>query len=293
MKKPNFFIVGAPKCGTTSWAVWLSQHPEVYFSHFKEPHFFNFDEPKYHFVSSLKDYESLFSSANDSHKAVGEGSVWYLHSKVAIQNILSYAPSSKIIICIRNPVQMAHALHAEMTITGEEHVHVFDKAWLLQTQRMKNTAVTKWATEPSHLVYGEVCKIGQQVKRAVETIKQEHLHIIVLDDTKRSPQEEFCKVIDFLGISKHKLNDFSPKNTSKSLRSPILMKLMRMVGSIKNKYRIKTGLGLANLIISFSRSGPPRKPLSEEMTSELKRYFKSDVYLLSNIIDRDFMHWVE
>jgi hypothetical protein len=39
-KIPNLFIVGAPKCGTTSLHYWLSQHPEIFMSEPKEPKFF-------------------------------------------------------------------------------------------------------------------------------------------------------------------------------------------------------------------------------------------------------------
>ena len=34
------FIVGAPRCGTTTLASFLKQHPEVCFSAVKEPHYF-------------------------------------------------------------------------------------------------------------------------------------------------------------------------------------------------------------------------------------------------------------
>ncbi|WP_446372557.1 sulfotransferase [Coleofasciculus sp. D1-CHI-01] len=35
MNKPDFFIVGAPKCGTTSLCKYLDQHPDVFISKFK------------------------------------------------------------------------------------------------------------------------------------------------------------------------------------------------------------------------------------------------------------------
>ena len=40
---PNFFIIGAPKCGTTSLAAWLAEHPAIYMSQIKEPHYFSSD----------------------------------------------------------------------------------------------------------------------------------------------------------------------------------------------------------------------------------------------------------
>ena len=87
VRKPNFFIIGAPKCGTTSLATWLSGHPNVFMSAVKEPHFFNTDDRR--FISTLEAYENLFRAASSDHCAVGEASVWYLSSTEAVRNILA------------------------------------------------------------------------------------------------------------------------------------------------------------------------------------------------------------
>ncbi len=55
----DFFIIGAPKCGTTSLVEYLSSHPDVGFSHIKEPHYFSEDFPGYR---EVKDYESFIST---------------------------------------------------------------------------------------------------------------------------------------------------------------------------------------------------------------------------------------
>ena len=39
-KLPTFLNIGAAKAGTTALAAWLEQHPEIYFTPFKEPMFF-------------------------------------------------------------------------------------------------------------------------------------------------------------------------------------------------------------------------------------------------------------
>ena len=42
-KIPNFFIVGAPKCGTTALYEYLSSHPDVFLCDPKEPNYFSCD----------------------------------------------------------------------------------------------------------------------------------------------------------------------------------------------------------------------------------------------------------
>ena len=82
MKKPNFFIIGAPKCGTTALARYLSEHNDIFMCQPKEPNYFSSDLPmRQPGVESIDEYLNLFSDADDSCKAVGEASVWYLYSK--------------------------------------------------------------------------------------------------------------------------------------------------------------------------------------------------------------------
>src|SRR5882672_7527464 len=101
MKLPNFFIVGAPKAGTTSLYFYLQRHPEVFMSPVKEPNFFSYDETikqnLYHKekgVGKLEDYRKLFSSANGHHKAIGEASVSYLFYPSVAEKIKKFSPDA-------------------------------------------------------------------------------------------------------------------------------------------------------------------------------------------------------
>ena len=87
MKKPNFFVVGAPKCGTTSMCNYLGEHKEIFIPERKELYYFctDFRTHKYR-VANEQEYLSYFTKAGNL-KCIGEGSVWYLYSKEAAQNI--------------------------------------------------------------------------------------------------------------------------------------------------------------------------------------------------------------
>ncbi|MEQ9022777.1 MAG: sulfotransferase, partial [Pseudomonadales bacterium] len=109
-KTPNLFILGAPKCGTTTLAAWLAKHPKIYFSPEKEPHYFY---SPYDRVMSDEAYAKLFAEAPEDAKYLAEASVWYLFGGVAVPQILEVSPESRFIVCLRNPVQMAPSLHAQ------------------------------------------------------------------------------------------------------------------------------------------------------------------------------------
>ena len=106
--KPNFLIVGAPKCGTTALWRYLNAHPDIFMSPRKDMHFFGSDldfTKRSRFTQ--KEYEQFFEHA--TQKAIGEASVWYLYSQKAAQEIAAYRPDMKIIIMVRDPIQIMYA----------------------------------------------------------------------------------------------------------------------------------------------------------------------------------------
>jgi hypothetical protein len=102
---PNFLIAGAPRCGTTSLALWLGEHPEVFVSTPKELHFFNRTE---YWERGPEWYAQQFAGAGDV-PAAGEGTPNYLLLPHAIERIATTLPGVRIIACLREPVSRAYS----------------------------------------------------------------------------------------------------------------------------------------------------------------------------------------
>src|SRR5262249_20365906 len=139
IRKPNFFIVGAPKCGTTSMANYLSWHPRIFVSAVKEPHYFarhTWRNPNDRLIpsyrNSLEHYLKLFQDVPEDSLAVGEASVRYLMNRKSLEEIAEFAPDARIIAMLRNPVDLAYSLHSELLKHYMEDVEDFEKAWGLQ-----------------------------------------------------------------------------------------------------------------------------------------------------------------
>jgi Sulfotransferase family len=132
---PNFFLVGAPRTGTTSLYGYLAAHPQVYMSPIKEPTYFartlltaqffahrrrprlNFnaylDRPVREtvhvaYVTQWEDYLRLFERV-ESQSAIGEASTFYLQCPAAPAEIHARIPDARIIIGLRNPVERAYS----------------------------------------------------------------------------------------------------------------------------------------------------------------------------------------
>ena len=120
MRKPDFFIAGAPKCGTTAMHTYLQTHPEVFVSKVKEPSFFATDLHNSNpLVCNIEEYLSLFAEVRDE-KRVGEASTGYFYSQNAAKELKEFNPSASIIIMLRNPVDMMYSLHGQLLYQGNE-----------------------------------------------------------------------------------------------------------------------------------------------------------------------------
>ncbi|SMC26491.1 Sulfotransferase domain-containing protein [Desulfacinum hydrothermale DSM 13146] len=295
MTNPNFFIIGAPKCGTTSLSAWLAEHPNIYMSPMKEPQFFNSDL-QISIVPNRYAYERLFRGVKAKHAAVGEASVWYLASQVAVPRIEQELPGSRYIVMIRNPVDAAYSLHEQQLVTGNEHIKDFAAAWNLSEEREVGKFVTRRCREPRLLNYKNVCLFGRQLARLMDTVCKQRVLVLLLDDVKENPRREYMKVLDFLGVEDDGRQDFPAMNTAKELRWPILYYAVRDLGhflGIKRWLAVPELWRLVNIIIGYNNRFRPRELMSIDLREELTEYFREDIYLLQKLLERDLSPWLD
>ncbi|MGH7858384.1 MAG: sulfotransferase, partial [Candidatus Binatia bacterium] len=116
---PDFFIVGAPKCGTTAMNDYLAQHPDVFVPARKEMHFFGCD--LVFTIPRITRDEYLQAFANwRGQKRIAEASVWYLYSRTAVREIREFSPAARILVMLRQPVDMMYSLHSQRIYNGTE-----------------------------------------------------------------------------------------------------------------------------------------------------------------------------
>jgi hypothetical protein len=102
--KPDFFIVGAQKAGTTALFEMLSKHPQIIKPKRKEIHYF--DKDTVYKKNNHKYYHSFFP-LKQKGKITFDATPFYLYSSTAATRIYNYNPLSKIIIILRNPTERA------------------------------------------------------------------------------------------------------------------------------------------------------------------------------------------
>jgi hypothetical protein len=295
MQTPNLFLIGAPKCGTTALHEYLAAHPKIYMSPVKEPHHYSQDLPGRNAYFPRDEYLSLFAPATAAHAWRGESSVYYLYSQVAVPRILAEHPQARFIAMVRNPLEMAPSLHAQLLNSLTEDEADFATAWRLQSARARGELIPASCTEPRYLQYRDISSLGAQLQRAMLHLMPWQLHAIVFDDFRDDPAKTYAQVLEFLQLPHDGRTEFPRVNPSTRIKHRWLRRLL-------DQQRIPTAwrkLGrhwrldrVHQRAVRWNEAPQPRAALELELRRELVHAFSDDVKLLAELLHRDLNHWL-
>jgi hypothetical protein len=285
---PDFFIAGAPKCGTTSLWNYLRAHPAVFMPANKEPNYFCSDLPAER-VGTLAEYEALFSSA-PPHALTGEASVFYLYSKVAISQIMAHNANARIIVMLRNPVEATRSMHAFRWNNRLEDVADFEQAWRLQGARLEGLHLPPRWPYPVLLQYGAQNSYAPQVRRLLAQVPREQCLFLLFEEFFADPARQFARVLEFLGLPPDPARTVFPVvNQTVGLRSLRLHQLLRQPPPALLALRpVAHALGFhpGRALQSLNRVAGERPPLRVAFRAELEEYFSVDVAELERLLGR-------
>jgi len=289
--KPNLFIVGAPKCGTTAWVEYLGEHPRIAFSRLKEPHYFALDLPGIRFVKTEPDYEALFDQ--DSNAAiVGEASVMYLFSKVAAEQIRGYNPNARILIFLRQQQDYLPSLHQQFLYTFQDCVDDFEQAWHLSGQRTP-ADIPETCKEPKLLDYKAMGRFDEQVERFLANFPLSQVRVLRFEEWVRQPREAYLGILALLGVEDDGRRDFRRVNEAKQHRWEKLARILNYpprwlqppVNAIKAAMGRDT-LGIAQAVTSLNRKRGYRRPIGSSLKAEIDAYYRGDNRRLNRRLSR-------
>ncbi len=299
-RRPNFFILGAPKCGTTALSEYLRRHPQIFVSTPKEPHYFCDDFDYYYApgARTLDHYLGLFADADEHHLAVGEASVWYLYSQTAARNIVAFDPDARVIVMVRNPVELVPSLHSQLRYMLDEAEPDPAMAWKLQDARRRGEGLPTTVRVPEFLQYGEAARLGAQVRRVLEVVPREQVKILVFDDLRADTGAVYRDALSFLGVPDDGRTEFPRVNENKVHRAAAVARftqrppsaLVAVARGVKRIARVER-LGVLDRMRRRNREVTRREEISPEFEQALRDYFRDDVAELGELIGRDLSAW--
>lgn len=289
----NFFIVGAPKCGTTAWYEYLRSHPDIFFPELKEPCFFALDFPQIRHIASEADYSRLF--AGSGAKVIGEASADYLFSQSAAEGIRNYNEHAKILILLRDQEEYLPSLHNQHLWGFWEEIEDFETAWKLSGRRPPDT-IPASCTVPRMLDYAALGRFNEQVGRFLDAFPPQQVLVIRFREWVDNPRDAYLKILAFLGLEDDGRRDFPRINEAASHGSRRLARLLLSptgpVRKLGNMAKRMTGrspeklfLAMERMVKLLSRRGY-KYEISPELRAEIRRYYADDNRLLDERLRR-------
>jgi Sulfotransferase domain len=294
--RPNFFIVGAPKCGTTAMNDYLAQHPDIFMAK-KEIHYFGSDL-KTKLKISRQEYLKYFEKAGEE-KIIGEASVWYLFSKEAAREIKEFSSVAKILIMLRNPVEVIYSLHSQHLYDGNEDITDFETALNLDEERKKGNKLPSSVDYYELPSYRDSVLFAGQVKRYLDTFGSENVHIVLYDDFLSDTRKVVAGTLSFLGIENSGEIDYKIINPNKEIRFfPIHRLIKKPSKRLKGVVRIilpfkKIRHSVMSYLFKKNTRTKKRQKMNSRLQSELMMSLAGDIKELSKIINRDLSAWTQ
>jgi hypothetical protein len=238
----------------------------------------------------------LFEKALN-HKAIGETSVWYLYSETAAREIKLFSPAARVIIMLRNPVDMIYSLHSQYVYEGNEDISEFGAALDAEAKRKQGELIPARAYLIKSLFYKDVAKYSKQVQRYIDIFGRENVLVIIYDDFSNNALGEYRKTLRFINVNDNFEIDIKIINPNKIVRSrnlqEIIMNPPRMMLKLGRHLKIplKRQSMIMEIIRTFNTRYEKRSAMDMELRQALKREFRDDVEQLSSLLCRDLSFW--
>jgi hypothetical protein len=246
--KVNFFIVGQPKCGTTSLFHYFKKHKEVFMPEQKQLYFFAKDHNEYrkkhekfntdhyskYYNYKFEDYISRFDF-QENINVYGDITPDYIYSKTAPLDIYEYNKNAKILVILREPLSFLKSFHSQLIQSGREHEADFYKALSYQETRLKDVFKNDEQSPPFYFQYDELVNYLKLVKSYHDKFK-DNFKIIFYDDFRRDNKSTLDNICDFLDIKKF--------DHIKNIESNVSMQGINKLDSIKKNKLIKLFISL-------------------------------------------------
>lgn len=290
MVLPNFFIIGAPKTGTTSLYHYLNQHPQIYMSANKEPHFFSYQgdrQPSWG-MTDIEEYKSLFEGVSDE-TAVGEASTWYLYSPTAAQEIKKCVPNAKLIAILRHPIERAYSSFTFRVQMGWENLDTLEQAILAESERIKQNLPWDFHYLNAGLYY-------EQIERYFNVFGKENIKIFLYEELKSNRNLVCKKMLEFLEVDQSFSFDFSVNhNVSYAPKNKYLNLLFNRSSRLKSNLKKVMPNSFLKKAANYFREKNKASPavLSSDDKRNLLKYCESDILKTQNLIQKNLSIWLE
>lgn len=312
------FIVGAPRCGTTTLSHFLKEHPSVSFPSVKEPHFFAQNDLGGLSFKELKrrvedGYLRRFFRSDPARRIGADASVTYLYAPERLEPVLKLWPDSRFVITLRNPLTMLPSLHRRLIYLGDETIGSFKEAWAAVPDRVAGRRIPRRCADPRWLRYDEAARFATYLERLFAVVGRERCLVLIYDDLVADPAGQYQAFMNFVGLPALRTSHFGVHRAGYHVRVRWLQRLLKrpvssmtqILGGEKFLQRVgnldapevgrgsKMVLSLRKQLLRWNRI-PLRSqaPLPPSLHDAICRHFEEEIARLTSLVGRDLTHWL-
>lgn len=312
------FVVGAPRCGTTTLAQFLKSNPAVAFPAVKEPHFFSQHDLRGLDDRQLRerverDYLGRFFPPQPGRRVGADASVTYLYMPEQLAPAMKLWPDSRFVIALRNPMSMLPSLHQRLIYIGDETIRSFAGAWRAIPERSAGRRIPARCADSRWLRYNEAGRFATYVERLFATVGRDRCHVVLFDDLVAEPAGEYRRLMEFCGLDPVLGTDFAPRRISRGVRHVWLQRLLKRppvairnylageqflvrVRDLDDEGQDKTAkavLSLRKRLLRWNRVPAKAEAMPGWLADEIRDYYAQEVEALGRLIDRDLGAWLQ
>lgn len=219
---PSFILAGGQRCGTTSLYRALLSHPAVLSAAYhKGVNYFdvNYDKGidwyRGHFPLSVS--AAARTRGTQDAAVTFDASGYYMYHPLAAERIGADLPGIKVLVLLRDPVERAYSAYKHEYRRGFE-TETFERALQLEDDRVQ-PEVERMIADHSyqsssyrHHSYRRRGLYAEQMQRLATAVGHDHLFVLESERFFANPEEEYSRVIRFLGLSPHQPTRFDQWN---------------------------------------------------------------------------------
>lgn len=288
-RRPNFFLVGAAKSGTTALSAALGEHVDVYLPAVKEPHLYAYLAdptigPYADEAAARARYAELYRAAGDQ-AAIGDASTTNLVVAGAAAAIARDVPSARIVAVLRHPVDRAYSHFCHFVAAGCEHTRDFAVAARDEDRRQAEGFAFTYR-------YLGWSRYSSQLPPFFELFGRDRVLVHLYDDLRRDPEAVLRSTYGFLGVDDR--GPVRPVGEHNAVRVKRAAGLQRALSGGPRRRAIGSRLAaspLRPLLQLTSKLERPKPPLDPGLRAELTAGLHDEISRLEDLLGRDLSSW--